>query len=88
MKIQLNKSDPLDKREYQLRFIRNLLNPMADIIYVFTQRDLRLIMKHLKRRNTKLYKHIRCFIKDVDAAEGKHTNWHAKVPKTRNINRT
>lgn len=76
-----NKADPLDNREYELIYHAGALN-FDDVSAVLTQRELRMIIKHVEKRN----KHLTTILKDliyrVDSKERRGTNWNARVPKT------
>jgi len=79
--IRVHKDDPLDKRHYELVYHAGALN-LEDISVFLTQRELRMIMKHIDKRNSHLTTILKDFIHKVDTKEGVNTNWNSYVPKT------
>lgn len=70
-----------DGRKYELAFIHPSNLFTLECAY-FTQRELLMIMKHLKNRNNHLYSKIRHLIERIDKAEKRNTDFEAYVPKT------
>jgi len=76
-------TDPLDIRRFNITWY-----PPAYALHIPTQelvigqRDLRIILKHLKGRNKFISDKIIKFIKVIDGIEKKDTNWDSYVPRT------
>lgn len=78
--------DPLDVREYKLSWFPPLYDVMAsDVEILITQRELRLILKHVNNRNKHISQKLECFIRRVDKIDKRETDWESYVPKTHNI---
>lgn len=76
-----NEQEQLDARVYELTYVPSVLSMRGETIY-FSQRELRLIMKHTQNRNAHIYNKLRSFIDRIDDREKRKTDWSARVPKT------
>jgi len=73
--------DPLDARKYYLRFYYgSIVN--HDVELKLTQRDLRIILKHIETRNKYIANKLKGFIQEVDERKQERTDWGSYTPKT------
>jgi hypothetical protein len=80
----IHKNDICDTRQYELTYIGGIL-PLYDVTVRLTQRDLRIILKHIEGRNDAITTLLKDFIQEIDRKEKRATDWYAKIPKTRVI---
>lgn len=72
----------LDARNFLVAYRVSLFNVFRDVEIHLTQREIRMIIKHLEKRNDKLTNKLKDLIKNVDEQEQRFTNWNERVPKT------
>lgn len=70
-----------DAREFELVYEPNAFGIGARYIW-FTQREVRMVMKHLAGRNSRLHDKLKKFISDIDDAENLPTDFTTRVPRT------
>jgi hypothetical protein len=75
----------LDSRRFTLEYIDAPL--LREPSIGFTQRELRIIMKHVEGRNRHIFNKLKDFISFIDNKEGRFTSFDARVPKTPIIRR-
>ena len=74
-------SDNNDRRVFELRYDPYGFNLSSTYLY-FSQRELRLLLKHLEGRNHPLHKKIKDFTLPIDDKERCPTDFSLRVPRT------